>query len=803
MRGRHSYLVITSCTLAVACGAFVLVFALGRSLFAWSTPIERPERVVAVLHGNTTRGGGDRSYFGLAGLEQLRETGLFESVSGHILTDGTGADFRTQLLIERVARHVETVAVHHEYFSVLRVPVRGRWFREEDDLAGSDPVAIISDRLWRNAFAADDSVLGTVVQATPLSVRIVGIAPPGFQGARLGEATDIWLPSGLMPRLAMPGRAQGDILYQAVGRLREDVAVEQATRSLMELYDGERPLMAVPLTRLFGSAENQTVVVESDRLLRFLPIVGGLVLLAGFATLASLATVHYQARRRELAIRSALGASLARVASMLIRETAGVVLLGTLGAIAVVWLGLGLIPAVTLPTGVDLGRLNIGLDGTLVAVAGGVSVAGLSLALLGPLVRAVRPQLAREALVGGRCSSAASHAVELGALSVQSAASVALIVLAFLLAQTVSYAENDSVGFDLDRLVFVQARVQRETERRFEAGHMVSEVANLESRQTRLSGLLVELSTLPGVETVALGFAPLGPQQVAWANRVTTDNASEEASRYLFGSVGGTYFDALGLPLVAGQWSDRSEGPENGGAAVTESMARALWPGESPLGKVLGDDTVVAVVKDFTIGLPSSGTRQALFRHTDPREAARSTYILFIVRSRGSGERLVPHIDASTRRAFPEASTIAVEPATTVVAADIGRQRLGAWFVTLFGLAVVVLSAFSIVGVIDRYSVSRRRELAIRLAMGAQRREVARLVAKQALVPVVGGTLLGLAVGAIGARFFASLLLGVGPLEPGGYLLAAAVTLVVSLLGTARAVQLVRGVNLAPSLGSE
>jgi putative ABC transport system permease protein len=804
MKARSSYIAVASFTLALACGAFVLVYAVGRGLWSWSTPIERPDRVVAVLHADTTRGGGDRSYFGPPGLERLQETGVFESVSGHILTDGSGADFRSRLLFESVGRAVETVAVHHRYFSVLGVSVRGRDFRAEDDRDGAEAVAIISDRLWRSAFLEDESVVGAVVPASPMAIRIVGIAPAGFRGARLGEATDLWVPSGLMPRLAVSGRAQGNVLYQAIGRIRDGVTVESASQALMDMSDGRRPYMAVPLNRLFGAEEHQTVVVESDGVLRFLPIAGGLVLLAGFATLTSLATVHYEARRREFAIRGALGASIGRIALLLVRETGLIVLLGLAGAVGVVGSGLKVIPSVTLPTGVDLGRLDYGLDWRLMVLSAVVSVVGLSLALVGPLFRAAGHQLAREALVTSRTGSRSSQALERVALGVQSAASVALVVLAVLFGQTVSYAQNDSVGFDVDPLVFINARVQRETVLRMEAGRFVSEITNVDARESGLRALIDDLSRTPGVQAVALGFAPLGPIQAAWAGRAGTAGSDvEPASRFLFGSVAANYFNVLGVPLVAGSWSDTVREAERPPVAITESLAHELWPGESPLGKTLGDDTVVAVVRDFTIGLPSAGTQKALFRLAGVRQAARAAQFLLTVQAASDATALAPTIERVARDAFPEASSIDVEVATTVVATDVGRQRLGWWFVSLFGLVVLVLCASSILGIVDRYAEARRRELAIRLALGAPRDSLSRMVAKQALLPVAGGVVLGLVAGAIGARLFVGLFLGVGPLEPTGYIAAVGVTLAVSGLGIIRAGLLVRGLSIAPCLRSE
>jgi hypothetical protein len=387
---------------------------------------------------------------------------VFESVSGQILTHGSNADYRIRLDVDRAARPVDVVAVHHGFFDLLGLSVKGRDFTRDDDRRGAEPVAIIADSLWRNAFGADPSVIGSVISARPTAIRIVGVAPDGFTGARRGERTDVWVPSGLMPALAVHGRAQGDTIFLALARLRTGIQVADADRALAELYRGRRAYMTIPLDRLFGSTDDETVVVEPDSVLRSLPMMSMLVLLAGLATLVALTAVHYDGRREEFAIRSALGASSRHIAGQLGREAALIVGFGSLLAALVVTLGLGAFPAVRLPNGVDLARLEYRIDWRLFALAVSLSTMSVALALVGPLARASRKRVVSGNQLSGRATRASSR-LDRSVLTIQTAAALMLVALALSFLDTISHARGPGSGFDSERTIFAEARVQRTT----------------------------------------------------------------------------------------------------------------------------------------------------------------------------------------------------------------------------------------------------------------------------------------------------------------------------------------------------
>lgn len=223
----------------------------------------------------------------------------------------------------------------------------------DDDKTGAEPVAIISNRLWVRAFARRDDAIGAVAAAKPFPIRIIGVAPPDFSGARRGERADVWIPSRLFPRI-LPGAAQagGAPPLMAFAGMHPGQTPAGITRDLRERGDPQTTsadFAIVPLTDVFGSPESRTSVIREGAALGVVSGVALLVLVAGCATLAAPVLVHYERRRRELAVRVALGASRARLANGLIAELVVLAGGGLIGAILISVLGLNAMPSLSLP----------------------------------------------------------------------------------------------------------------------------------------------------------------------------------------------------------------------------------------------------------------------------------------------------------------------------------------------------------------------------------------------------------------------------------------------------------------------
>src|SRR5215471_12318257 len=198
---QRAYVALVILTLALAVGANLVVFSLVKAIWLRPDPVSDANRLVMVLGDDSNSGLTDGVVSTEFGLEQnLRRSDIFESVAGQVATSGFEAGFAPHVVFAEIGHEVETTGVTFEYFSVLGLTVHGRDFTKDDDRYGAEPVAIISDRLWRLGFGGRLDIVGALAPASPFPIRIVGVTPPNFEGARLGEHTDVWIPANQVPR---------------------------------------------------------------------------------------------------------------------------------------------------------------------------------------------------------------------------------------------------------------------------------------------------------------------------------------------------------------------------------------------------------------------------------------------------------------------------------------------------------------------------------------------------------------------------------------------------------------------------
>lgn len=726
----------------------------------------------------------------------LLDLGVFERIAGQVTTAGFSAPSLPRIRLEADAAQVPALGVTWEYFRVLRLPVHGRDFVQEDnEPRRPGRVAIISHALWQRAFGGRAEVIGTEVPASPVPLQIVGVAPPGFHGVRLGEQVDMWVPSNLRDVTIWHVVYAG---MQPLARLRTGVTLQQAEQALDIFVPKRFPhastrFTVVPISRVYGTAENPAVVVTPDRLLRLLVMMSAFVLAAGCATLAGLVLVHFARRRQEFAIRLALGCSRARLAAHLSGEMLGLFAMGCLGALIVASVGLRVLPAISLPDGIELGRLRFGLDWRVLAVALASSALTLAVATVLPLLRVTRPQLAAELAAvprGGAVASSRSRAL---LLATQAALTVVLLVAAGLFTRTVVYSYHRGAGFDAARTIFVESRVKHSG---------LTTEGEQASRVLAVDALMDTINALPGVESVAMGRAPIGFGQAARAafpGSHTIDGVERRLHLGVNLAAGPGYFEALGVPVTAGVWPDRSpDAPPIGQQiAVTASLARTLWPGEPPLGRPLwASSTVVAVVDDVAQGSVRLQNYQGVFRGRDTREIALGHTFDLVVRAHepAATKAAVRKLVAET---FPDAASLDVRTGLEILAQDAGRERLGALVFAGFGVVAWALSIAGVVGLVMQLIATRRRELGIRMALGATHPQLMQLAVGTGAWPMAAGTVAGLGAAALLSGVFSDFVVGVHRLDPVVYISAAAVVLVSALV--AGFVPALRLRSLAPS----
>jgi predicted permease len=767
MSRHRSYVALSTGTLAVAVGITIVVFTVVNALWLKPLPFSGAERMVVVARSGP--GSQDAAFFNIEGPAWR----VFEAAAGQVVTSGHEAGLQPRIDLDGVDRQVETLGVTSGYFRLFGLPIRGRDFTSDNDRPGAEPVAIISDRLWTREFTRSADVIGALVTGTPFSFRIIGVAPPGFHGARRGEMVDIWIPANLVPR-ASRRPDDGLVPLLVFGRLYPGQSVQDAANRLLDTALDERDrrmkerLVILPLSEAFGTPESRTIMIREGGALSIVAGVSMLVLLGGCATLGALVLVHYERRRSELAIKSVLGASSRRIATELLRELAVLIIGGTAGAVLVAVWGLRALPALNLPGGVDLGRVDLSMDWRVLGTAVLTTALTLALAALLPMRRTMRIDLALE-LVGGSPATipGSSRHVRQTLLAFQVSAAIVVLVVAGLFVRTVARGSRTGSGFDVEHTLFVTVQMLSPLRA---IGPIDSEMRAIRERTSRT---LEALRAVHGVNTVAEGMPPVGVDQVATLAAPAIAETGRQRRELLLGRMFGSadLLGTLGVPITAGRGLtelDATMSPSP--AVVTAGLAESLWPGEDPLGQVLsveegrqgGRYVVVGIARDFCFGSFARSAAGVLItvRHDafgiEPRFVLRATHAAAIADS----------VRKAVHQALPDAPWVKVETGRDIVGRDLGPQRLGAWFFSGFGLVALIVGLGGVFGLVAYSAESQRYEFGVRLALGATRRDVIARSVVAALLPVSLGVAAGVVLAAGVARRLTSQLAGLSALDP-------------------------------------
>jgi putative ABC transport system permease protein len=773
IRRHPGYVAFATTTLAVAVGMNLIVFTVVNALWLRPLPFPNADRLVTI------------DGFAFVGLGS-RILKPFEMAAGQVRTTDSGAAAQPlRVALDGVGREIETLGVTSGYFQLLGLNIRGRDFTAEDDRVGAEPVAIISDRLWSREFARRDDVIGGVVGARPFPIRIIGVAPPGFAGARRGERADLWIPSKLVSRL---GPASSEVLVlMGFARLHPAQTPADVMRQLRDPSSGDIPRLEavaiLPIKDVFGTPESRTILIREGNALGVVAGLALIVLLGGCATLAALVLVHYERRRRELAVRIAIGASRGRLTGVLTRELAVIGVAGVAGALLVATWGLQSIPSLPSPGGVDLGRLDLSFDWRVFCAAVLTTMITLVAAASLPVGRFTRASLAGELLAGpAATASVSSQRMRQSLLALHVTATIIVLVAAGLFVRAVAHGFGEGPGFDADRTAFLTVRLKGPTMAEFSSAQEM--MASLDARASRLQSAI---EALPGVERVAGALPHIGPVAANMTLQPQVIETPRQTHELTLGTLAATTPDVLstlGVPIVAGHGvtaADVTVTPSP--VVVTATLAQMLWPDENPLGQVMtirGRNgcrcQVVGVARDFAFG---SLTRPAAGVIVRMRSIGFGAEPRFVVRA-ANADTLVESIRKVVLQVEPDARLVEVTTGRGIVATELGRQRLGAWFFTGFGLTALLLGVGGVFGLVAYLAESRQREFGVRLALGATPRDLMRHGIAAGLVPVSIGVAAGLIAAALVARVFTSLLIGLSALDPVTY-----VTVAVVMLGCA------------------
>jgi putative ABC transport system permease protein len=801
LRRSPGFTAVAVTALAVGIGANTAAFSILNGVLLEALPYHEPQRLVTMFE-KVPDAPVEKFGFSAPDFEIIRRlstsfTGMAAYRNASYELSGIGQSER--LIATRVSP---------ELFSVLGVgPAVGHAFGQEDDAADAK-VVVISYGLWVRAFGRDPGIVGRTVALDREPFTVVGVMPERFEfpprGSTLnGDPASLYVPIAFSPQ---ERQGFGDQYNNSVvARLKPGVTLEQAraelgrlTRPLAEAYPPQGRGFADQLSFPFGSFDEE-VVGRSRRLLLVLMGAVGIVLLIGCADVANLMLTRSGARQRELAIRSALGASPARVVRQLLTE--GFVLASLGGAFGLL-LAYWTMQAFLSLAGETLPRVeSIGFDARVVAFTA-------ILALLTPLVFGVVPALRQalgstfEALKEGGRIATPGHARHrlLGSLVVaQFALALMLSVGAGLLVRSFVRLLNTRPGFRSEHVVTASTTLPAG---RYVAGSQVKQFYEQAIEAAR---------AIPGVTLVgASNFKPLAVLE----RRTFTPDPSALPAPLLSHVVAdawtvGRYFEALGIPLKRGRLFTDADGRTPARVVLlNEILARSLWPDQDLIGRQIkwgGPEaptpwmTVVGVVGDVKQGplhtMTIAQVYEPLFQISD-RVAADTIVgefrtVNLVVRSERDPETIITALRAALQRLDPSLPISSAQPLADVVAESVKPQRFSTTVVGVFALVALGLAAIGIYGVLANVVAQQMHEIGVRVALGATSSDVLWMVLRRALILMAAGVVIGIAGALALTRVMAGLLYEVRPTDAATFLMAALVlagfALVASLLPAWRA----------------
>jgi putative ABC transport system permease protein len=705
---------------------------------------------------------------------------------------------------------VQQMLASASLFAVLGVrPALGRFFGPDEDRPGGPHVAVLGYGLWQRQFGGSRDVLGRTLRLAGDLYTVIGVAPQGFTGVAL-RPVDIFLPITTTKSDAGPAALTSRDYFwvRVVARLGPGVPMAQAQAEAKLIYRRANPDTETPrwqLSMLGGQPADVHPVMEMRRelgsgslpVMFWLAAVATAVLLVACANVAGLMLARAARGRRELAVRAALGASRKRLLGTLLVEGGALSLAGSVLGLIASRPADGLIRGLLLT---DLAPLPSPLDWRLVALAAGLTAVAALACWAGAGLGAVRGNLALELANGARSLSAPHARARRLLLVVQVAMAMVLVVGAALFTASLRDALGLDLGMSLDSVLVSDLDLAG-------AGYTPARARAMIDPITR------RLMAIPGVRSVGLSDAGMQPGFLTYAYAVPGGDASgAERVRHSpqsFTAVTPDFLRTLGTPIIRGR--DFTDGDRAARVIiVSDAFARLYWPGADPIGRCVKVGARSAPCLDV-VGVThdrrrAPGDTTALIEAFvplgspgEPEELAKLFPLTSVaVRFRGSASTIALQVQRALEELLPDAPSIRVRPAGSMFERQLRAWRTGAILFTAFGAIAVALAMFGIYSLVAYLVAQRRRELAIRVALGASASHLSRAVYGETLRMALVGVGLGLPASLLLARGVRALLFGVSPLQPAVYAGAALVLLISGLAAAVVPVQ--RAVAVDPTL---
>ncbi len=762
------YATVAVLTLALGVAGTATVFTVVNALLLKPLPVADPARTVTIY---TSDFSGDE--FGASSNPDLLAFRQGIPALDHVVGM---AMHQASLTVAGEPIRVTIGLVSEDYFAGLGAPLAlGRGFTAEENAPGGDAaVVVLSHALWTSRFGRRPEVVGQTIRLAGRPFTVIGVAPPGFGGLIRGLAHDAWAPLAAMPLLNPSSRMlteRGDRGLLVIGHLSPGATLAEARAQAGALATRLRATDSLQWTDLRQHTRAITILPETDSRIfpgARAPVLGAsallflvvlAVLLIACANVAGLFLARAAARQREVAVRLSLGATRSRVVRQLVTESvllAGIG--GALGVAASVWVS-GALAAVKIPLPLPI-ALDLAPDARVLGFGVVIALATGLLVGIAPALQATRPSLL-PALKDNGGGTLSSRSRLRGAFVVgQAALSIVLLVMAGLFLRSLQRAAALDVGFGArDGLVLAT-----------DLGLGGYDHSRVESFQTNL---LERARHLPGVTaaglTAALPLSLFGNRSgIAIEGYAPQPYEDMEVGR---GAVSPGYLAALELPVLQGRaFSDLDRGNAPKVALVSEAFARRYWPGQQAIGRRLsieGDEgpwrEVVGVVRDAKYTSLGEETRPYFYLPIAQVSTERSALLL---RTRGDPATLAPAARALVHELDPALPIEDIGTLQDHLAFALLPARAGGLALATFGLLGLLLASLGVYGVVAYGVTQRRREIGIRVALGARGRAVVGLMVRDGMRLVAAGVGIGLLLAAGGGMLARGLLYGLAPLDP-------------------------------------
>jgi predicted permease len=761
MARNPGFTAIAVLTLALGIGANSVIFCILNALLLRSLPVPEPERVVRISASG--------SYLDYVDFRDQARS--FE---------GLAADYEIPVVANLSSGHppdrVFGVLVTGNFFSLLGVkPVLGRGFApDEDQVSSPKPVVILSYGLWRRRFNGDPEIVGKAVRLNGGSYSVIGVAPQEFHGVFFGLLPDFWAPMAVLPQIdpfeakqrPFTNRDEGGL--DVIGRIKPGVTRREALAEVNLIHNRIR--MAA------GKKDTQPVSLENPATLpgdvsgfalgltAVLMTVSALVLLVACANLANLLLARAMGRRKEIAIRMAIGVSRGRLIRHLLT---GNLLLSFLGAAAAFLLSAyAAVPISHLEMPVPFPfALDFTPDLRVLAATTGVAVLTTFLFGLAPALQATRSDVSSvlkdgESTSGGMRGRKSRNALVIA----QVAISVVVLAAASLFLHSLRNEFSTDLGFRPDQMLVLRVDPKLQ-------GYS-DDKCLLFFRQ-----LQQQVSTLPGVRAASF-VAPLPLSLVSSGRDFTVPGTSKTINARMH-VVGADYFKTMGIPLLRGRDFSYGARASSADAVISNSMAKELFGNEDPVGRTIHyefrDDKrtyqIVGTVADAKSETIREEPEPTLYEFVDQNPEELGALFFFggmslVVKTAGSPAELITPVKQAVERLDPDLPVYGIETMEEQVGKYLLVGKLVATLLTVFGAVALILAAVGLYGVMSYSVACRTREIAIRMAVGASSQATLRMIAREALFPVVVGLGIGFALAAVAGRFVSSFLYGVGGGDP-------------------------------------